>query len=209
MGGWWRWALVSLDAVVPSRMAGVSASVNLPLHHKVQKFSSGTGLPGGPGKRAVKRLCVCVVETIWDVSWLYDFSRNVFSHCECRHDVDHIVCDWCLCRIVDSLQECCHCNEMSVVITSIELVNDLLTSLEQLITSDVPALNVDPSLSDAAAADADIGSNSHFLLRVMMAYCRLLLSCSRMWFEIPAGTLVSCFLVIWLIWPDVGQAATS
>jgi len=31
-------------------MVGVSASVNLPLHHKVQKFSSGTGTdsPGGP-----------------------------------------------------------------------------------------------------------------------------------------------------------------
>jgi len=27
-------------------MVGVSASVNLPLHHKVQKFSSGTGSPG-------------------------------------------------------------------------------------------------------------------------------------------------------------------
>jgi len=42
MGGWWRRALVSPDGVVPSRMAGVSASVNPPLHHKVQKFSSGT-----------------------------------------------------------------------------------------------------------------------------------------------------------------------
>jgi len=31
-------------------------SVNLPLHHKVQKFSSGTGSPGWAGKRAVKRL---------------------------------------------------------------------------------------------------------------------------------------------------------
>ena len=41
-GGWW-WALVSPDGVAPSRMVGVSASVNLPLHHKVQKFSSGTG----------------------------------------------------------------------------------------------------------------------------------------------------------------------
>jgi len=69
---------------------------------------------------------------------------------------------------------------MSVVITSVELVNDLLTSLEQLITSDVPALNVDPSPSDTAAADADIGSNSHLLLCVMMVNCRLLLSCSRM-----------------------------
>jgi len=31
--------------VAPNRMVGVSASVNLPLHHKVQKFSSGTGSP--------------------------------------------------------------------------------------------------------------------------------------------------------------------
>ena len=40
-------------------MVGVFASVNLPLHHKVQNFSSGTCSPGslgGPGKRAVKRL---------------------------------------------------------------------------------------------------------------------------------------------------------
>jgi len=57
-GGGWRWALVtSLDGVEPIRMVGVSASGNLPLHHKVQKFSSGTGSPGaGPGKGAVKRL---------------------------------------------------------------------------------------------------------------------------------------------------------
>ena len=34
----------------------VSASVNLPLHHKVQKFSSGTGSAGWSRKRAVKRL---------------------------------------------------------------------------------------------------------------------------------------------------------
>ena len=41
--GRWRWALVSPDAVAPSRMVCVSASVNLPLHHTVRKFSSGTG----------------------------------------------------------------------------------------------------------------------------------------------------------------------
>jgi len=29
-------------------------------HHKVQKLSSGTGYPGGPGKRAIKWLYVCV-----------------------------------------------------------------------------------------------------------------------------------------------------
>ena len=44
-GGWWRWAVVSRDGVAPSRMLSVSASVNLPLHHKVQKFSSGSDSP--------------------------------------------------------------------------------------------------------------------------------------------------------------------
>jgi len=59
MGGWWRWALVSLDGVAPSRMVSISASVNLPLYHKVQKFYSGTGLAGWSRKRAVKWLwCV-------------------------------------------------------------------------------------------------------------------------------------------------------
>jgi len=42
MRGWWRWALVSPDGVAPSQMVGVSASIYLPLHHKVQKFSSLT-----------------------------------------------------------------------------------------------------------------------------------------------------------------------
>jgi len=57
IGGWWRWALVSPDGVAPSRMVDVSASVNLPLHRKVQKFSFGTVSPGWSRKRAVKRLC--------------------------------------------------------------------------------------------------------------------------------------------------------
>jgi len=39
--GWWRWALVGPDGVVPSRTVRMSASVNLSLHHKVQKFYSG------------------------------------------------------------------------------------------------------------------------------------------------------------------------
>jgi len=49
MAGWWRWALVSLDGVVPSRMVGVSVSVNLPLHHEVQKFCLAPAHLGGPG----------------------------------------------------------------------------------------------------------------------------------------------------------------
>jgi len=44
--GWWNWALLSPDGVTPSRMVSVSASVNFPLHHKVQKFSTGTVSPG-------------------------------------------------------------------------------------------------------------------------------------------------------------------
>ena len=55
-GGWWRWALVSLAGVAPSQMVSVSASVNLPLHHKVQKFFLALAHLGGPGKGAIKRL---------------------------------------------------------------------------------------------------------------------------------------------------------
>jgi len=54
MEGWWRWALVSLDGVAPSWIVGVSASVNLPLHHKVH--FSGTDSPGWSRKKAIKRL---------------------------------------------------------------------------------------------------------------------------------------------------------
>jgi len=60
-GGWWRWALLSPDEVAPSRMVGVSASVNRPLHHKVQKSSSGTGSPGWSRKKGRKTVVVVVV----------------------------------------------------------------------------------------------------------------------------------------------------
>jgi len=60
-GGWWRWALFSPDGVAPIQMVGVSASVNLSVHHKVQKFSSGTGTPGWSWKKGHKTVVVCVV----------------------------------------------------------------------------------------------------------------------------------------------------
>jgi len=42
-------------------MVSVSASINLPLHHKVQKFSSGTSSPGWSRKKGRKTVvCVCV-----------------------------------------------------------------------------------------------------------------------------------------------------
>jgi len=52
-GGWSRWALVTLDGVAPTQ-----TSVNLPLHHKVQKFSSGTGSPGWSRKKGRKMVVV-------------------------------------------------------------------------------------------------------------------------------------------------------
>jgi len=74
--GWWRWAQVSPDGVVPSRIIiiiiimqfltrhvsviCVPASVNLPLHHKVQKFSSGTSSPGWYQKKGRKTVVVVV-----------------------------------------------------------------------------------------------------------------------------------------------------
>ena len=42
----------------------VSASVNLPLHHKVQKFSSGTGSPWWSRKKGHKMVVVVVVEVL-------------------------------------------------------------------------------------------------------------------------------------------------
>jgi len=48
-GGGGHW--VNPDGVAPSWMVSVSASVNLPLHHKAKKFSSGTGSPGWSWKK--------------------------------------------------------------------------------------------------------------------------------------------------------------
>jgi len=58
MWRWWRWALVSLDGVAPSQLVDVSASVNLPLPHEVQKFSSGTGSPRWSRKKGRKTVVV-------------------------------------------------------------------------------------------------------------------------------------------------------
>jgi len=63
--GWWRWTLVSPDGVAPSRIVCVSASVNLPLHHKVQKFSSGTRSSAWSRKNGRKM----VVVVVWQKAW--------------------------------------------------------------------------------------------------------------------------------------------
>ena len=48
--------MLSPDGVASSRFVCVFAFVNLPLHHKVQKFSSDTGSPGWSWKKAIKLL---------------------------------------------------------------------------------------------------------------------------------------------------------
>ena len=70
-GGWWTWALVSPDGVGTSRMVCVSACVNLSLHHKVQKFSSGTGSPGWSRKKGRKTVVVCSL-----LSAMVDLSKG-------------------------------------------------------------------------------------------------------------------------------------
>jgi len=67
MGRWWRWALVCLDGVALSWMVSVSASVNLPLQHKVQKFSSGTSSPRWSRNKGCKMV---VVGGTWQVTKL-------------------------------------------------------------------------------------------------------------------------------------------
>ena len=57
-GGWWRWALVDLDGVAPSRMVGVSVSVDLPLRHKVPRCSSRTSSPGWSWEKGRKMVVV-------------------------------------------------------------------------------------------------------------------------------------------------------
>jgi len=78
MVGWLRWALVSPDGVTPSWMVSVSASVNLPLHHKVHMFSSGTGSPGWSRKRGRKTVVVVVNVTV-DENTYYQFLDIIMA----------------------------------------------------------------------------------------------------------------------------------
>ena len=65
-------ALLSPDGVAPSRMVGVSASVNFPLNDKDQRFSSGTGSPGWSRKKGRKTVVV-----VW---WFSSIVGNVVEN---------------------------------------------------------------------------------------------------------------------------------
>jgi len=63
----------------------VSASVNLPLHHKVQKFSSGTGSPGWSRKKDHKTVVITTINK-WSedgcslAQWHSQFSRSYHDY---------------------------------------------------------------------------------------------------------------------------------
>ena len=65
-----------------SLLFSVSASVDLPLHHKVQKFSSGTGSPGWSRKKGRKMVV------------LWYFLENVNSRSRSLYAIAHpsVVC---------------------------------------------------------------------------------------------------------------------
>jgi len=57
-------------------MVSVSASVNLPLHYKVQKFSSGTGSPGWSWKQGRKMVVMwCGIEIVFILPLFVSMSR--------------------------------------------------------------------------------------------------------------------------------------
>ena len=62
--------------MAPSQLVGVSASVNLPLHHKVQKFS-GTGSPGWFQKKGSKTVVVCWLILVIIASKMPDGNNTV------------------------------------------------------------------------------------------------------------------------------------
>ena len=145
MVGWWRWALVSPDGVAPSQVVSVSASVNLPLHHKDQKFSPGTGSPaGGPGKRAVKRL--------WCGAWVilslrcYDSNTTAISALKRPLDISSITA-LLLCYLIWTLKLPCfhtvmHNFRYAYNVQQNSCTNDVIQYLSTVITYSVPSISL-------------------------------------------------------------------
>jgi len=81
-------------------MVGVSASVNLPLHHKVQKFSSGTGLPGWSRKKGCKTVVMwwrlykttCIMRHPHLITGGFCWSNVLLTACPCWPQLVHW--DW-------------------------------------------------------------------------------------------------------------------
>jgi len=95
-GGGGHW-LARMDLAL-SRMDGVSASVNLPLHHKIQKFSSGTGSPGWSQKKGRKTVVVCDVTMFLSRTLsriLSVISQNSKMPCDTEHTHSRVMYHVC------------------------------------------------------------------------------------------------------------------
>jgi len=71
----------------------VCASVNLPFHHEVQKFSSGTGSPGWSRKKGYKTLVVWFLSSFFIpylISAVADWMSTILLH---------MVWPWCSCLL--------------------------------------------------------------------------------------------------------------
>jgi len=88
---------VRTDRVAPSRMVGVSASVNLPLHYKVQKFCPGNGSPRWSRKKGHKTVVVwcgvvvplAVLSVVAGIARLISFLPTTMLYC-CSVFVKHL-----------------------------------------------------------------------------------------------------------------------
>jgi len=92
-----RLALFSPDGVAISQMVGVSASVNLPLHHKVQKFSSSTGSPRWSRTKGRKIVVVvvvpaqyCIVRQGHSIITVLTFDFKLWALCLTQHKIRHL-----------------------------------------------------------------------------------------------------------------------
>jgi len=80
------------NGAAPIRMVGVSASVNLPLHHKVQKFSSGTDSPEWSRKKGRKTVVVVLRLPLNSTrSWMISSVGD-------RHACSGLIACMCACR---------------------------------------------------------------------------------------------------------------
>jgi len=70
-------------------MVDMTASVNLPLYHKIQKFSSGTGSPGWSRKMVVVVLVVVVVVTLCSAIQM-NFYRKIRTNKQTRNSYTRI-----------------------------------------------------------------------------------------------------------------------
>jgi len=82
-GGWWRWALISPDGVAPSWTVCLPLLI-FPCTLKSRGSLLAPAHPGGPGKRAVKRLCVyvCVLIqlcSVWALPPTYNLLLSFLS----------------------------------------------------------------------------------------------------------------------------------